>query len=68
MPKRPSELRPEWEALKQDAAALAAEGAAQRGLPADDPQVEAQEGLCDVSLIKLIEAVVAVGGGWSPRP
>jgi hypothetical protein len=43
MPKRPSELRPEWEALKHDAAALAAEGEAQRGLPADDPQVEAQE-------------------------
>jgi hypothetical protein len=43
MAKRPSELRPEWEALKQDAATLAAEGAALRGLPPDDPKVEAQE-------------------------
>ena len=25
-------------------------------------------GLCDASIIKLIEAIVAVAGGWSPRP
>jgi hypothetical protein len=43
MTKRPSQLRPEWEALKHDAAALAAEGEAQRGLPADDSKVEALE-------------------------
>jgi hypothetical protein len=41
--KRPSELRSEWDALQQEAAALAAEGKALRGLPADDPKVEAQE-------------------------
>lgn len=43
MAKCPSELRPEWEALKQDAAALVAEGEALRGLQPDDPKVEAQE-------------------------
>jgi hypothetical protein len=43
MTRRPFELRPEWEALQQEAAALAAEGEAQRGLPADDPKVEAHE-------------------------
>jgi hypothetical protein len=43
MTKRPSELRPEWDALKLEAAALAAEGKAQRGLRPDDPKVEAQE-------------------------
>jgi hypothetical protein len=36
-------LRPEWEALKQDAAAMAADGEALRGLPSDDPKVEAHE-------------------------
>jgi hypothetical protein len=43
MAKRPSELRPEWEALNREAAALVAQGEALRGLPADDPKVEAQE-------------------------
>jgi hypothetical protein len=43
MTKRPAELRPEWDALKQEAAALAAECKTQRGLSADDPRVEGLE-------------------------
>jgi hypothetical protein len=43
MTKRPSEIRPEWNALQQEAVALVAEGKAQRDLPADDPKVEGLE-------------------------
>jgi hypothetical protein len=43
MAKRPSELRPEWEALKQESIAQAAEARALRGLPSTDPKVMAEE-------------------------
>jgi len=43
MAKRPSDLRAEWEALQQEAAALAAESRALRDLPPDDPKVATQE-------------------------
>jgi hypothetical protein len=43
MAKRPAELRAEWDALKQEAAALAVGAASRHGLPADHPDVEAHE-------------------------
>jgi hypothetical protein len=43
MAKRPSELRSEWEALKQESVAQAAEAKALRGLPSTDPKVMAEE-------------------------
>jgi hypothetical protein len=43
MSKHPSELRPEWEALNQEAAALVAEGETLRGLSADHPKVKDHE-------------------------
>jgi hypothetical protein len=63
MAKRPSELRPEWEALNQDAAALAAQGEALRGLPADHPEVEAQEARVGMLVVQkdLLAAAAWVG-------
>jgi hypothetical protein len=43
MTKRPSELRDEWNALKQEAADLAAKGEALRDLPAHASEVQAHE-------------------------
>src|SRR5262245_5253545 len=43
MAKRPSELRPEWDALQQEAAALANGSTARKGLPADHPEVQAHD-------------------------
>jgi hypothetical protein len=42
--KRPSDWRDQWDLLQRESVTLAAEGKALRGLPADDPRVEAQEG------------------------
>jgi len=42
--KRPSNWRDQWNLLQQESVTLAAEAKALRGLPADDPRVEAQEG------------------------
>jgi hypothetical protein len=43
MPKRPSAYRGQWDALKEEVEVLAADGETLRGLPADDPKVEAHE-------------------------
>jgi hypothetical protein len=60
MIKRPSELRAEWNALKEEAAVLAAEGTAQRDLPADDPKVEGLEaGVAALALQKDLLAAAA---------
>jgi hypothetical protein len=42
--KRPSDWRDQWDLLQRESVTLAAEANALRGLPADDPRVEAQEG------------------------
>ena len=47
MPKRPSELRPEWDALQAEAAALAAEPAAEPG-----PKAEAKEARAAMLAVK----------------
>jgi hypothetical protein len=42
MPKRPSELRPEWDALQAEAAALEAEPPAEPGPKAEEKEARAQ--------------------------
>lgn len=43
MAKRPSDYRAAWDALKEEAAALAAHGSTLQGLPPDHPSIEEQE-------------------------